>query len=261
MSEPFYFGSPTEQLFGCYHEPPAWPGRECGLLLCYPLGQEYVRVHRAYYQLALQAALAGFPSMRFDYFGTGDSQGDDEDAQLERWQQDVRRAADELRARSGVERVVLAGVRLGGSLALSTALAPDTLAGLVLWEPVVSGRRHIAELHSRHNDTLQRFFVQPKDYDPQARPGELLGFTFRPAHLAAIEVLDLLALTPPQKPILLIEREHSAELAQLAAHLQTSTRLSHRQVPSFTVWVEDVDKGLVPQSVISAIIQWLEESF
>jgi hypothetical protein len=35
--------------------------------------------------------------------------------------------------------------------------------------------------------------------------------------------------------------------------------VSHETIPSFTVWVEDVDKGLVPQQIIEAIIAWLEK--
>jgi hypothetical protein len=31
-------------------------------------------------------------------------------------------------------------------------------------------------------------------------------------------------------------------------------------VPTFTVWVEDVDKGLVPQPILEAIVAWLERS-
>jgi len=50
--EPFYFRQPSRPLFGVYH--PAQPGksRNVGVVLCHPMGQEYVRSHRSLLQLA-----------------------------------------------------------------------------------------------------------------------------------------------------------------------------------------------------------------
>jgi alpha/beta superfamily hydrolase len=260
--EPFFFGPAGRQLFGCYHEPSGWPSRDHGVVICYPAGQEYIRSHRACHHLAVHAARAGFPVLRFDYFGTGDSQGDDSEGHIEQWQADLRLAVDELCARSGVSQVILAGLRLGASLALQGATQISNLAGLALWEPVVSGRAYIAEQHARHGETMLRFFVQPKDYNPKARPAELLGLAISEAQLSAIESIDLLQVRPPPgKQVLLIDNQAGAELAALAAHLQPQVRLTHQQIPSFTVWVEDVDKGLVPQQVIEAIGSWLEREF
>lgn len=260
--EPFFFGPPGRELFGCYHEPAAWPAREQGVVLCYPLGQEYLRSHRACRNLAAQLARAGFPTLRFDYYGTGDSQGASDEASLEQWLADLRLAVAELRARGGVERVILAGLRLGASLALRAAAQTPELAGLVLWEPIVSGPRYLAELRARHEEALMRFFAPPKDAAPGPRPRELGGFAIGEAQLAALEGLDLLQVRPPRaKPVLLVEGETTPDLAALAGHLQAAGRATHLHIPSFTIWVEDVDKGLVPQQVIDRIAAWLDEVF
>lgn len=259
--EPFFFGPPARQLFGCYHEPPAWPARDEGVVLCYPAGQEYIRSHRACHHLAARIARAGFPTLRFDYFGTGDSAGEDEDADLEQWEADLRLAVAELKARGGVEQVIVLGLRLGASLALVAAPRIAGLAGLVLWEPVVSGRRYLAELRSQHEDAILRFFATPKDYTPGA-DRELLGFAVGDSLLRTVDGLDLLQIPPPRgKPVLLIESHAKPEIAELQKHLHAGATSSHVQVPSFTVWVEDVDKGLVPQPLIEAIAVWLERSF
>lgn len=258
--EPFFFGPGTHQLYGCYHEPSVWPSRETGVVVCYPAGQEYIRSHRACYHLAMNAARAGFPVLRFDYYGTGDSQGDDHDAHLDQWRADLKQAVEELCARSGVEQVVLAGLRLGASLAYNSAGQLPNVSGLVLWEPVVNGQTHIKELQARHNETIRRFFVQPKDFNPDARPTELLGFALNEAQLQAIEAINLLQIKPPPgKPVLLIENQSSPELSAFADHLGTTGQLTYQHIESFTTWVEDVDKGLVPQQVIEAITHWLEQ--
>jgi pimeloyl-ACP methyl ester carboxylesterase len=258
--EPFFFGPRARQLYGCYHEPSAWPSRETGVVVCYPAGQEYIRSHRACHHLAVHAARAGFPVLRFDYFGTGDSQGDDQEGDFNQWRADLRQAVDELCARGGVDQVVLAGLRLGASLALSTASQISNVRGLILWEPVVNGQTHIEELQRRHAETIMRFFVQPKDYNPNALPTELLGFAISEAQLRAIQSIDLLTIRPPSgKPVLLVENQGNPELAACAKHLESTGRLTYQQIASFTTWVEDVDKGLVPQPVIEAITHWLEQ--
>ena len=72
-TETFFFGNPGSPLYGSYESPSASVRRDCGIVLCYPLMAEYLRSHRAFRQLAVRLAEAGFPVLRFDYFGSGDS--------------------------------------------------------------------------------------------------------------------------------------------------------------------------------------------
>lgn len=260
--EPLFFGPRARQLFGCYHEPQAWPAREQGVVICYPMGQEYIRSHRACQHLASAVARAGYPALRFDYYGTGDSAGEPDAVDLERWQGDLALAVEELRARSGVGPVILAGMRLGGSLALTSAPRVDDLAGLVLWEPVVSGLAYLAELAARHDEALLRFFAQPQDYRPVPHPTELLGFPIGEPLRASLGRLDLLAAKAPRaRPTLLVESHGVPEQLALAERLRPAAKFTHEHVPNFTVWTDDVDKGLVPSQVIAAIVAWLERVF
>jgi hypothetical protein len=52
------------------------------VLLCNPFGQEAIRCHRAFRLLSARLASSGIPSLRFDYFGTGDSPGNDGEGDL-----------------------------------------------------------------------------------------------------------------------------------------------------------------------------------
>jgi len=163
---PLYFGPADAPLFGAFHAPEA-AARSIGVLLCQPLGHEYIRAHRTFNQLAASLARAGFPVLRFDYFGTGDSSGADEQASVARWTADVHTAIDELKDTASVERVAVLGLRLGATIALAAAETRADIARLVLWDPVIDGRAYLAEL-----ERLQRQWLK-------SRPGSR-WFTFRP---------------------------------------------------------------------------------
>ena len=264
--EPFFFAPrnrvDNQQLYGVYHEPPTWPAREVGVVLCYPHGQEMLRSHRAFHFLAAQTAFAGFPTLRFDPAGSGDSAGDGAQMTLAGWIEDIRLAVEELRTRSGVGPVVLAGLRMGASAALLAANSLSDICGMVLWEPVINGANYLEELRTLHEATINRFFVLPRDHIPTAHPAELLGFAMPNPLRAAIEQVNLLEVAAPRSRALLLDEHQGApEMAALAAHFAQTTRVAHEIIPSFTVWVEDVDKGLVPQPLIEAIIHWLEATF
>src|SRR3954465_3034524 len=94
---PMQFGAREAPLFGWYH-PPVGARRGCGVLVCGPIGDEATRAHRPLRHLAERLAAEGFPVLRFDYRGTGDSSGDEMQPGLVKgWLDDVALAADELR--------------------------------------------------------------------------------------------------------------------------------------------------------------------
>src|SRR5476651_2484753 len=59
--------------FGWLHIPPARLNSDTTVLVCPPLGCEALRSHRSLRALADDLATAGYPTLRFDYPGTGDS--------------------------------------------------------------------------------------------------------------------------------------------------------------------------------------------
>ncbi|KAF1009168.1 MAG: hypothetical protein GAK28_00801 [Luteibacter sp.] len=138
---PFFFGA-RSGLFGMYHAPEGQ--KRSALLMCPPLGQDLIRCHRLYRQLAQAVAARGFAVLRFDYHGTGDSAGDSADVQWDRCVADTVAAAAELRARSGVDRVIAFGARLGASVALSASEA--RFADVIAWDAVLDGQGYMASL-------------------------------------------------------------------------------------------------------------------
>jgi pimeloyl-ACP methyl ester carboxylesterase len=135
---PLFFG---EGLFGWYHAPIEGQ-RDLGAVICQPLGHEYINAHRSMRHLADRLAKAGIPALRFDYHGTGDSAGTDEDpGRVPAWRDSVAAAMKTLRELSGCPRVALVGFRFGATLA-----AQFEADALVLWAPVLRGKSYAREL-------------------------------------------------------------------------------------------------------------------
>ena len=115
--EVFYFGPPGQSILGTYHFPGPQMTREVAVVLVPPWGEEYYRSHRAYRHLAALLAGAGFPTLRFDFFGCGDSEGEGEHARLHQWIADISRAIKTVRKKCGLAKICLIGYRLGATLA------------------------------------------------------------------------------------------------------------------------------------------------
>lgn len=107
------------------------------VVLCAPFGDEYPRAHRTGRLLAQRLAAAGAAALRFDYFGTGDSGGDDDEFSLDGAVRDTVAAVAEAQEVGGVRQVTLIGLREGAAAAArASALAPG-VDRLVLWDPVL----------------------------------------------------------------------------------------------------------------------------
>ena len=130
--------------FGWLHLPEGG-GSRGGVVICPPLGREYLLGHFALRLLAEALAEAGFSALRFDYDGTGDSAGVNRDpGRVEAWLGTVRSATARIRA-EGVEDVSVVGVRFGAVLASSVASSDGHVDQLVLWDPCSSGREFLKQ--------------------------------------------------------------------------------------------------------------------
>ena len=93
--------------------------------------------------------------MRFDYFATGDSAGDGDAGDVERWLADVISATTELKAVSGADHVAAVGIRHGATFAaLAVAEGAEIDGSRSTWDPVVDGREYITALEQMHAEML-----------------------------------------------------------------------------------------------------------
>jgi alpha-beta hydrolase superfamily lysophospholipase len=263
LSEAVYFDSGDHRLFGWLHHPSVDSVATLGVVICKPFGYEAICSHRGIRGFAESLAAAGLPALRFDYLGTGDSAEIDAGAdQIQAWARDVAAAAEELRRRTGVPRVCLVGVRLGGLLAMLAA-AECSVSGLVLISPILSGRRYLRELRTtRMAGAAMAGNGAVADDKNEAGSMEVSGYTLSAATLASLGRLDFTLLPPPQVPDMLVIDGASMPVAKRwAESLSARTgRTEYRALPGLVEMVMTAPQfAVVPGEMIAATRDWLAE--
>jgi exosortase A-associated hydrolase 1 len=138
---PLIFACEGASLVGILHRPDR-PKRR-GVLIVVGAPQYRVGSHRQFVLLARDLARAGFPVLRFDYRGMGDSDG--EFAGFEDVSADIRAAADCLFGHvEGLREVVLWGLCDGASAASFYAAGDARVGGLVVLNPWVRSGASVA---------------------------------------------------------------------------------------------------------------------
>ncbi len=255
---PIFFGRAPRSLFGVYHPPKAAQARATGVVLCYPFGQEYMRAHRAYRQMALLLSKAGFHVMRFDYYGTGDSSGDAVDASLTQWVEDARSAADELKETAEIKRVAFVGLRLGAAVAALAAEGRDDVDQVALWDPAVTGAAYLAEITEQRTDSVGN----SRHSTSEGGLVGVLGFPITDALRKDLGAMDLREVGAPKGSGRLIVAAHEREEYSALGNLPVDgVRVKYQVVPSEGNWneVDDYGGALIPVFLIQAIVAHLSQ--
>jgi alpha-beta hydrolase superfamily lysophospholipase len=257
---PLHFGSPERTLFGWYHAPQASP-RAAAVVLCNPIGDDIVRAHRTFRHLAERLAAIGFPVLRFDFHGTGDSAADERAPErVAAWIDDVGAAAACVRARSGARALCLAGLRLGGTLAAAWAARAGGVERLILWAPYAHGEGFVRETLRQHamHQLLEPegFAAEPPGYDPGGR--QALGFLLTPSTIADLERLDLLAETRrPAERVLVIGASNEPAEERLLEYLRgRGAAVEYRHFPGHKFLISIPHQSVVPMPVLDALVGW-----
>ena len=254
---PTWFSGEGRPLFGWIHLPKGTT-RNCGVVLCNPFGHDAMCAHRAYRDLAERLADAGFPAIRFDYDGTGDSAGSSDDpARVESWLQSIEAAIDELKAWTGVPHIALFGLRLGGLLA-STVAARRPIDALALFGCPPSGKVYLRELRAMQG--LQREARTPNSPD-----GESLGYAIDPTTRANLALLDAASASGGVAArTLVISRDGMASsderlvkaLGARGSEVRSST------TPGYAALMQDDPyKCEIPVDVWREVVAWLESAY
>lgn len=259
---PQFFGKSDAPLYGVYLPPKSTP-RDAGVVLCYPFGQEYMRAHRAYRQLALLLTKKGYHVLRFDYRGTGDSSGELDTVTAPDWVEDVGIAVQELRESSGVKSITVVGLRLGALIAGAACARRDDIERLILWDPILEGAEYERELLDEIASEQPSVWGGPESGNLTAADGSIHfnGFRLTPRFLASIRQLALRDLVfPPSQRILQVVSHEQAAFAALRAQLAVHPGFSYQFSPAPHDWnyVDNFGGILLPQPVIQSIVNWME---
>ncbi|RZL94310.1 MAG: alpha/beta fold hydrolase [Variovorax sp.] len=262
---PMHFGPASRELFGLFHAPAEDSG--IAVLICPPLGQEAIRTHRLWRVLADRLARSGVAVLRFDYYGSGDSPGDDTDGELEGWRRDVCAAHEELRRRRvGSRRIMWLGARLGGAVAVMAAKSGRCdPSRLILWDPIIDGARYLTQLRAGHVEALEHSFCLPDPAwrrrlaeEKDAFTDELFGFGMSTAMREQLRALapQSLQLTALHETVVLADTGDQAvqqwAAGEAARHMPL--RISPFQHP--LIWTSDPhpNNAMVPAEALQRLL-------
>jgi len=259
--QPVSFGTSDRQLLGVYYPPEGDLAKDAAVLVCGPAPQEYMRTHWAVRKLAALLARRGFPVLRFDYFGTGDSAGETEEGRPSLWVEDVKEAARELLDVSGAYALSAVGLRLGASLAARASADGLALEDLVLWEPVVSGGAYVDELRAIGARKYAELLFPP---DQSPGSGQLLGYAFPAEVEAETRAVDLASACPrPGRRVVMAISEERPEYLALRSRLEEEAGRGGAAV----AWIhraeeagESLDGALLSNAILTAIADALEST-
>lgn len=263
-----FFVAGDARLYGFLH-PAAGDAREA-VVLVHPFMEERQDAHPYLRDLATRIAAGGRAALRFDLRGCGDSSGEWEDATIAAWLDDIAHACAHAKASAGVDRVVLAGLRFGATLAAMAAerAGADRVA---LIQPVTKGegyfmevlRAHLAAemaLHGKAGITRDALVERLRGGDRV----NIFGYQLTPAQYDEMRRIELApTLAAYAGDVLLVDvlrtatSRGSSDLAAIATSLGARCTLA-RTVEPQPLYVEGKLHITRAQEVERAVLAWLD---
>jgi hypothetical protein len=165
MEKPLVFTSKKAKLSAVWHQSSNPDGPV--IVFHHGFGGAKIEAHRIFVKCARKLAEKGFDSLRFDFYGAGDSEGDLMDATFSTWIENSLEAITYIRSKRK-SKVFLLGFSLGAFVAAAAAgrILP---AGLVLWAPIFHPLKRILREKELMGQAREDGFA---DYQ-----GELVNYT------------------------------------------------------------------------------------
>ena len=137
MQTSLCFENEGQLIAGTLHIPEGegpWPG----VIFCHGFSGHRIETHFIFVTAARRLAERGFVSLRFDFRGSGESEGEFVDMTTSAEISDARQALDVLAQRPEVDpaRLGVVGISLGGLVAASTAAREPRIKSAILWAAV-----------------------------------------------------------------------------------------------------------------------------
>jgi alpha-beta hydrolase superfamily lysophospholipase len=245
-----------EPVFCLFDDAPV--RRDVAVLVLPPYGWDELCSYRSRRALARHLAAAGFPTLRLDLPGTGDSAGSPTDAaRVTAWVDAARRAALWLRAETGAARVVAIGIGLGALVALTAA--DDVVDDLALWALPSSGRALAREL--RAVSLVERASNVPSDVpeallnDSVVAPG---GFLVSDETLRDLRALDPRPTHAAGRRVLLLGRDGSLDEQLVARVAAGGAEAETDPGRGYAAMLGDPADAQVPYATLAAIEAFVE---
>ncbi|MGZ3732951.1 MAG: alpha/beta hydrolase [Parachlamydiaceae bacterium] len=171
--EPIVLENQGQKIFGVMHRP--LTAEKCpAILMCHGLGGNKIGRGRLYVLLAQKLATLGIASLRIDFRGSGDSEGDFSAMTVDGEVSDALVALDFLKNDSQIDasRLAIFGRSFGGIVAILAAHQFASIKSLALWAPVFGSEQwqekwqkaHSAQLDANQRNALMNIDGQQPGY-------------------------------------------------------------------------------------------------
>jgi pimeloyl-ACP methyl ester carboxylesterase len=202
-----------------------------------------------------QLAAVGYEVLRFDYYGSGDSAGEGDECTIEQCLEDVGTAIDELKDMSGVQNVTLVGLRVGATLAAIAAASRSDIESLVLWDPVISGRRYLEDMQR----VEEAWFRQRPGGLGNRDRAELFGFPLTQKLTQGLEGMDIRSVPrwSAKHVFVLVSDERPGELVWPEHLAKLPVKSTYRVVPGGGDWEAPgaINRSLLAHNMLQAIVE------
>lgn len=223
---------------------------DVGVVIVPAQGYEQFCMSAGWRELAEDLAVRGWPVLRYDFPGDGDSLGDAMGPdRIGAARASVAQAIDALRAATGVERVVLIGARLGAALALEASVIDGVVAVAAL-APVVTGRAYRREITAFAGMTQGE----------KREDGAILvaGFSVSAQTLAALESIDSTKLAAAPSAVFVAAPDGAFGVDKLVARLDRLGAATKRApFAGYESFMADPTHFVAPREVFAALTAWL----
>lgn len=223
---------------------------DVGVVIVPAQGYEQFCMGAGWRELAETLAARGWPVLRYDLPGEGDSLGDAfAPDRLAAWRASVGAAIAALQAATGVTRVALIGARLGAALALEAAARQDVIA-LAALAPVVSGRAWRREITAFAGLTQGA-----AEADGVIR---VAGHALTAATLASLDAIDATRCAAAPRAIFIAAPDGAIGVDQFAARLAAlDARVTRAPFTGYPQFMESPTHFRAPREVFAALVDWL----
>lgn len=245
-------------IFALLH--PGQPAQEgpTAVVLVPPFGSEEVASYRERRWLADELAAAGYPTLRIDLPGAGDSAGTPADpGRLAAWTAAVGAAVERMRQEGPRVAVLACGLgAIPATLALAGGVRVDDL---VLWAAPETGRAAVRRLRSLSR--LQPNRVEPGGADGPGLPEgwlEVGGYALDPGTLRELAAVDLAELGTGAGRVLLLHRDGMPAADVLAAAWRSAgAQVETAPGDGYDAMLEHPQRTNPPREVAERLVAWL----
>jgi len=252
-AEAGWFGPDDRPRFGWLYRPDKPASNGVGVVIVPPFGREDICAHRTLRHLAEDAAHAGFIALRFDLDGSGDSAGVDTDPdRIGAWIRSIGDACDLVRS-NGASQLIMAGIRLGATLAILAGQERSDIAAMVAFNAVISGKAYLREL--RALQMAMNLVPPPFSFDESGQ--ETNGFLLNSKACEKLKALDLTATAPAAPKLWWLERDDMVDrhAAWLDAWKTSGCQIVQRRVRGYAKMMDAPHANRVAQEFIDACIE------